>query len=169
MPTVEVKKHPDALMTPGQIARRKFKSFLPRTPQERNVSAMQALAELFKWLDQFRGILRAEQQRKTPDDPSDPAKTLYAAVAYRLPGAAELASTLPVPEPGAMVGAFCDAVMALENPTFLGVVFVQAEPGVDAVSFAAPFMSGPEASARLRYAQDTELLKIRKVLEGRHV
>jgi len=30
-------------------------------------------------------------------------------------------------------------------------------------------MSGPEASARLRYAQDTELLKIRKVLEGRHV
>lgn len=164
---VTVSKHPDSMMTPAQIARRKFKSMLPRKPQNRTLAPMQALGETFTLLDQFRGMVMAERQSKAA------AKTVYAALAYSLPDAAKLAYTLPVPEPG-KIGGFCDTVMALERkePLFLGVVFVQVDPDAEntaykAVSFVVPFVSGPDATARARYAQETELLKIQKDLEKR--
>jgi hypothetical protein len=162
-----VSKHPDSMMTPAQIARRKFKSMLPRKPQNRSLSPMQALGETFTLLDGFRGMVRTEKQSM------DAAKTVYAAIAYALPNAAKLALTLTVPEPGKMIGPFCEAVMGLEKktPVFLGVVFVQVDPDSEnatykAVSFVVPFMSGPDAEARLLYAQKEELTKIQKVAEG---
>lgn len=161
-----VSKHPDSMMTPAQIARRKFKSMLPRKTQNRTLSPMQALGETFMLLDQFRGMVRAEKQRM------DAAKTVYAALAYTLPSATRLALTLSVPEPG-KIGPFCETVMGLErkSPLFLGVVFVQVDPDADnpaykAVSFVVPFTSGPDAEARLLYAQKDELTKIQKVAEG---
>jgi hypothetical protein len=164
---VTVSKHPDSMMTPAQIARRKFKSMLPRKPQNRSLSPMQALGELFTLLDQFRGMVRAEKQSM------DAAQTIYAALAYALPGTAKLALALTVPEPGKKVGPFCEAVMGLErkSPVFLGVVFVQVDPDAEntaykAVSFVVPFMSGPDAEARLLFAQKEELAKIQKVAEG---
>lgn len=162
-----VSKHPDSMMTPAQIARRKFKSMLPRKPQNRSLSPMQALGETFTLLDQFRGMVMAEKESKAA------AKTVYAALAYSLPDAAKLAFTLTVPEPGKMIGPFCEMVMGLEKkaPVFLGVVFVQVDPDAEntaykAVSFVVPFMSGPDAEARLVYAQKEELTKIQKVAEG---
>lgn len=157
-------KHPDSMMTPAQIARRKFKSMLPRKPQNRTLTPMQALGETFTLLDQFRGMVCDEMQM-------DAGATVYAALAYALPGTAKLAWTLTVPEPGKLVGKFCDTVMGLTTPEFLGVVFVQVDPNTKkaeykAVSFVVPFMSGPDAEARLVYAQKQELTKIQKVAEG---
>lgn len=158
----------DELMTPAQIARRKFKSSLPRKTQERRLSAMEALGEVFTLLDRFRTIL-AEQNGP------DPNQTIYAALAFYLPETdpAMLADTLTVPEPG-KIGPFCDKVMALDRPRFLGLVFVQMDPNTDkrayrAVSFAVPFMTGPEADGRLQTAQQMELAKlsaVQKALKG---
>src|SRR5690348_8862709 len=120
-------KHPDTMMTPAQIARRKFKSMLPRKIENRVLSPMQALGETFTLLDKFRGMVRAEKRQM------DAAKTVYAALAYTLPSANKLALTLTVPEPGKKVGPFCETVIGLErkNPTFLGVVFVQVDMDTD--------------------------------------
>jgi len=104
----------------------------------------------------------------------DAVKTIYAALVYCLPESKPemLADTLPVPEPGMKkaFGAFCEKAMSLDRPLFLGVVFVQVDPDAKekaykAVSFVTQFMGGPEAEARLHYAQEKELLKIQKDLE----
>ena len=156
----------DSMMTPAQVARRKFKSALPRKPQNRSLSPMQAIGETFTLLDEFRDTVHAEKQKM------DAAKTVYAALAYALPDTAKLALTLTVPEP-AKIGPFCDTVMRLgrKNPVFLGVVFVQVDPDTTKaaykhVSFVVPFVSGPDAEARLLYAQREELTKIQKIAEG---
>ena len=127
---------------------------------------MQALGETFTLLDDFRGFVRAEKQKV------DPAKTIYAALAYALPETARLAFTLTVPEPG-KIGPFCETVLGLErkHPAFLGVVFVQVDPDAKsaaykAVSFVVPFMSGTDAEARLHFAQKEELSKIQRTAEG---
>ena len=154
----------DSMMTPAQVARRKFKSALPRKPQNRILSPMQALGATFTLLDDFQGYIMAEKQKM------DAAKTVYAALAYSL---GDKTNTLTVPDPE-KIGPFCDTVMRLErkNPLFLGVVFVQVDPDAKntlykAVSFVVQFMSGPDAEARLRVAQEKELLKIQKNLEKR--
>lgn len=127
---------------------------------------MQALGETFTLLDNFRGIVRAEKPKM------DPAKTIYAALAYALPDAAKLAFTVTVPEPE-KIGPFCEMVLGLErkNPNFLGVVFVQVDPDAKSaayhtVTFVVPFMSGPDAEARLLFAQKEELSKIQRTAQG---
>lgn len=159
-------KHPDSMMTPAQIARRKFKSALPRKPQNKTLVPLQAIGEAFTRLGQFVDMIQAEMPRR------DAAKTVYAALAYTLPGASKLAFTLTVPKPE-KIGPFCDTVMGLErkSPEFLGVVFVQVDPDAKkafykAVSFAVPFMSGPEVEPRLRYAQKEVLTQIQKIAES---
>lgn len=170
-----VSRHPDSMMNPAQIARRKFKSSLPRKGQNRHLSAEAALGETFTLLDRFRGIVTAEMR-----DP-EAVKTVYAALAYCLPESkpAMLADTLPVPEPGMKkaFGDFCETALSLDKPLFLGVVFVQVDPyttdkNYKAVSFVVPFLGGPDAEARLQYvrlraAQEKVLLKIQKDLEKR--
>jgi len=158
-------KHPGFDLTPAQIARRKFKSALPRPrmPQTRILTPLQAIGETFTLLDNFRDMVEAEGV--------DAAKTVYAALAYTLPGTAKLAHTLAVPQPG-KIGVFCDAVVGLQrnSPVFLGVVLVQVDPDTKnmdyhTVSFVVPFVSGPDAEARLRFAQSEELSKIQRVAE----
>jgi len=156
----------DEKMTPGQVARRRFKSTLPRKTLHRELSPMRAIGETFTLLDQFRGFVTAEKQSE------DAAENVYAAIAYSLPKDTKLARTLVVPKPGE-TGAFCDTILSLgeHHPLFLGVVFIQVDPDAEAtkykaVSFVVPFMSGPDAAARLMYAQKEELTKVQKVLEG---
>jgi hypothetical protein len=153
------------MMTPAQIARRKFKSMLPRKPQNRTLAPLQAIGEAFTLLAQFCEMVSAEGQRMNPQ------RTVYAALAYTLPGIARLALTLTVPEPE-KIGPFCETVLGLERkkPIFLGVVLVQVDPDAKgtyhSVSFVVPFMSGPDVEARLLYAQKEELTKIQKMAEG---
>ena len=148
----------DARMTPAQIARRKFKATLPRKPQNRRPSAMEALGTLFTLLDQFAGFIGEQGQ--------DPDKTLHAALAYHLPETdpGSVAEIVMLPNRSEL-GNFCDAITALPRPVFLGVVFVQVDPDADkqaykAVSFCVPFAGAPEDAGRLLTAQKMYLYKI---------
>jgi hypothetical protein len=153
----------DEKMTPGQVARRRFKSTLPRKTVHRELSPMRALGELFTLLDQFRGFVMAEKKSEKA------AQNVYAALAYVLPNEAKLAFTLAVPEPGGnAIAEFCNEVLDL-HAQFLGVVFVQVDPDAagtkyQAISFVVPFMSGPDAEARLMYAQKEEMAKIQRTV-----
>lgn len=161
-------KHPDLKMTAAQVARRKFKSSLPRKVENRRLSAEAALGETFTLLDRFRSFVTEETRNP------EAVKTVYAALAYCLPEShpAMLADTLIVPEPGMAkaFGQFCEDALSLDGPLFLGLVFVQVDLDREdslyrAVSFVTQFMSGPEAQARLHYAQEKELLKIQTTLQ----
>jgi hypothetical protein len=160
----------DKMMTPAQIARRKFKSSLPRKIENRRLSAQAALGELFTLLDRFRSMIETEMHS------AEAGETLMAALVYCLPESkpAMLADTLTVPDAdnAKLFGDFCRSVLALDRPLFLGVVFLQVDPDAQrstyrAVSFVTQFMTGPEAEGRLRYAQEKELLKIQRDLEKR--
>jgi hypothetical protein len=165
IPEVKTVNPLDAKMTPAQIARRKFKSGLPRKIPNRVLSPMEALGETFTLLDRFRGLVVYEK-----GDPAA-ATTVYAALAYSLPApAAKFVYTMTVPEPP--IGKFCDAVLALghDNAQFLGVVFIHVDPDAEnraykAVSFVAQFVGGSEAEGRLLAAQKDELARVQKTLE----
>ena len=153
----------DNLMTPAQIARRKFKASLPRKIENRRLSARAALGEAFTLVDRFRGLIA--EQNVNPD------KTLHAALAYCLPESdpGTLAATLLLPGASGL-GKFCDEVERLDRPMFLGVVFVQVDldtdnPTYQAVSFVAQFMCGPEAEGRLFYAQKMCLAGLRNAVK----
>ena len=158
-----VSKHPNAKMTPAQLARRSFKSALPRKAQNRTLSPMQALGEAFKLLDEFRSMVRFESKRTDTDG------TLYAALVYAVPGAAQLACTITVPEPKD-IGPFCATVFGLNDADFLGLVFVQVDTDATeeykTVAFVVPFKSGPDAEARLLYARRSVIADIQAVLSG---
>jgi hypothetical protein len=138
-------------MTPAQIARRKFKSSLPRKFENRRISAMEALGETFKLYDRFRGIISEHGQ--------DPDKTLHAALAFCLPESNPAFMGAAVLLPGHKgIGGFCDDVMKLDRPLFLGVLFLQLDPDTKNpnykwASFCTQFMGGPEAEGRLLYAR----------------
>lgn len=142
----------DERMTSAQVARRKFKSTLPRKVQNRRLSAMEALGETFTLFDRFRNMVREQGQ--------NPDKMLRAGLAYCLPESdlsMLAATTRPLPGPSE-IGAFCNEVMALDRPLFLGVVFVQFDPDTDnpeyeSIAFVAQFMGGPEAEGRLLFAR----------------
>lgn len=148
----------DSMMTRAQVARRKFKSTLPRKIENRRLSPLEALGETFTLFDRFRGMVGEQGP--------DPDVTLHAALAYCLPESdpAMLGDTLLIPG-HSNVGGFCDGVMKLDRPQFLGVVFIQLDPDTNDpkykwVSFCAQFMGGPEAESRLHYAQKMCLARI---------
>jgi hypothetical protein len=154
----------DNMMTPGQVARRKFKSSLPRKVSNRTPSPMEALGETFTLLDRFRTMVAEEG--------ADPDRTLYAALAYYLPEASPetLAFTAFLPGPS-KAGEFCDDVMKLPHPVFLGLVFIQVDldtenPAYRTVSFCTQFMGGPDAEARLLYAQRMLRTGLQKMIDG---
>lgn len=69
-----------------------------------------------------------------------------------------LARTIVLPEP-AKIATFCDRVMQIDKPLFLGVMFQQHDPDADKPEykdriFVAQFMAGPEAEGRLLAARD---------------
>jgi hypothetical protein len=159
----EVSKHPDTMMTPAQIARRKFKSSLPRKPQDRRLSAMEALGEVFTLFVRLRDLV--SEEGLDPD-------TVHAGLAYYLPASdpALVGAALPLPDPS-RVAEFCREVTALDRPEFLGVVFIQVDtdpevnPAYKTVSFCAPFVNGPEEQGRLLVAQKVYLMNVQKILE----
>jgi hypothetical protein len=140
----------DAMMTRAQVARRKFKSALPRKILNRRLSAMEALAEVFTLFDRFRGMV-AEQGLERD--------TVQAGLVYCLPESdpSVFAATVPLPKPSE-IGPFVEKVTALDRPLFLGAFFSQEDPDTDnpiykRVMFCAQFMGGPEAEGRLLAAR----------------
>ncbi|MGB8095890.1 MAG: hypothetical protein WCF17_01970 [Terracidiphilus sp.] len=153
-----VSKHPDSMMTPAQIARRKFKSSLPRKLDNRRLSAMEALGATFSLFDRFRAMVAAEGV-----DPN----TTQAGLVYVLPESnpAVFAATITLIDPsGPEIAAFSMRVTALDRPLFLGVLFMQEDPDPDVnpdykrVAFCAQFMGGPEAEGRLLAARKRQQL-----------
>jgi len=157
--TAERRANPlDELMTKAQVARRKFKSALPRRIQNRVLSKMEALARTMELFDRFRGEMEAAGL-----DKSD----VSAGLVYcqpETPGMenvqAEVAK-LPNPDIG-NIGMFVETTMALDKPLFLGVLFLQIDrdpnikPEKRNTLFVWPFMLGPEAEKRLLAARRSQ-------------
>ena len=136
-------------MTKAQVVRRKFKSSLPRTIQNRVLSPMEAMARTMELFDRFRGEMKDAGLK-----PSD----VSAGLVYCQPetkgrkDALAYVAELPAPEE---IGAFVEEVMSLDKPLFLGVRFIQMDRETDKpekrhTGFVWPFMGGPEAEKRLK-------------------
>jgi hypothetical protein len=148
----------DGTMTRTQVVRRRFKSGLPRSIQNRELSAMEAMARTMELFDKLRGEMAAAELN--PDD-------AQAGLVFHQPDTPEkqhiLAETIRLPLPKD-IGGFVDAVMKLDKPRFLGVLFGQRDPDAPkaehtAVMFVWPFMNGPEAEGRLLAARNAQLAK----------
>lgn len=152
----------DDKMTAAQIARRKFKSSLPRKLQHRQLKPFAALGETFTLLDAFRGL--------SPR----PNETVFCSLAFYRDSSLNLAETLTVPTPE-HIAEFCDQVMKMTpEPKFLGLVFfhidLDAKKAAQAtVSFCVPFMVGPEWAARLHFAQQKVAENIARSVAARLV
>ena len=137
-------------MTPAQVARRRFKSGLPRKIADGELSPMAALAMTMELLDRFR----SEMGPKNTND-------VQAGLVFFQPKIKEiLAQTIIVPPPGE-IGPFCEYVLALDGAVFLGLLFLQhdtkAKKAVDAnVLFGYPFTKVHNAAARLLAAKDSQ-------------
>jgi hypothetical protein len=147
------RKNPlDATMTKTQVVRRKFKSALPRTIKNRVLSKMEALARTMELFDRLRSEMKAAGLDEN---------NVYAGLIYCQPETKGmervLANVVVLPKPGD-IAAFCDGVMGLDKPLFLGVLFAQRDPDATKaayknVVFVWPFMLGPEAEGRLLAAR----------------
>ena len=120
---------------------------------------MEALGETLTLFDRFRGVVSEHGQ--------DPDKTLHAALAFCLPDADGQCWRPHLPGPS-RIGDFCNEVMNLDRPLFLGVVFIQLDPDTEDpsykwASFCTQFVSGPEAEGRLLYARKMFLTGIEKM------
>jgi len=150
----------DATMTKTQVVRRKFKSGLPRTPQNRLLSKMEAMARTMELLDRLRNEMEAAGLNK------DHAS---AGLVYHQPATKGeehvLARTAMLTKPE-VIGSFVKKVMEVDRPRFLGVVFLQYDPHPKAkpehkyVAFVWPFLNGPDDAARLIAARDRQLREL---------
>jgi hypothetical protein len=155
----EKKANPlDTTMTTTQVVRRRFKSKLPRTVQNRALSKMEAMARTMELFDQLRDEMHAAGLN--PDD----AQAGLVFYQPETPGKErELVETIRLPRPEE-IGPFVEKVMALDKPHFLGVLFAQSDPQATkaeykTVAFVYPFLNGPEAEARLLAARNWQILK----------
>jgi hypothetical protein len=140
-------------MTTAQVVRRKFKSALPRTVPNRELSKMEALARTMELMDKFRNAMRAAELSETD---------VACGLVYwqpETPGMENVVEvTIPLPAPE-QIGTFCNAVMALDRPVFLGVLFIQTDRDPDIkpekryTIFALPFMDDPGSARRLLAAR----------------
>jgi hypothetical protein len=150
----------DEKMTAAQLARRDFKSSLPRKILNLRLSPMAALGQTFILLDRFRAL--AEHYGADPE--LIHAELIHAELIYFTPTVQ--VATFPVPNQDKL-GAFCDAVNAAKGATFLGVLFIhtdrEANPGYHTVSFVAQFIGGPEAVTRMKVAQQRRLLELEQM------
>src|SRR5580704_397685 len=109
----------DRTMTKAQVVRRRFKSSLPRSIENRALSPMEAMARTMELFDRLRNEMRSEGL-----DVSD----VQAGLVYCQPETKGkemiLAEIAPLPSPE-KVGSFADRVMQIDKPLFLGVVFIQ--------------------------------------------
>jgi len=150
-------RNPQAAMTPAQLARREFKSSLPRKIRNHRLTAMEALGETFTLIDRFRGMAT---QRGLD------VSTVQAALVYSLPETAPevFEHTEPLPMPS-RIGGFCEAIVGLDRPLFLGLLFVQEDPDAvgtkyQRVLFCAQFMAGPEVEGRLLAARKRQQMGV---------
>jgi len=135
-------------MTTAQVVRRRFKSGLPRKPENRQLTKFEAMAKTMELYDRLRGEMESSGLKKSD---------VSAALAYYQPKTNIIAAAIALPEPKA-IGTFVEKVMALENPVFLGLVFIQRDHEAKKndqkhVAFVCPFISGPEEDARLLLAR----------------
>ncbi len=143
-------------MTRAQVARRRFKSGLPRKPGNADLSWMQALARTAELFDGLRNEIR--EAGANPED-------AQAALVYFQPHARDgvLAQVLPLPKPEKMTE-FCKQIMELEKPVFLGLLFLQhdaeAEKAGDTkqanVLFGTAFTTGHDAEGRMLAARESQ-------------
>ena len=143
----------DATMTKTQVVRRKFMSALPRRIENRRLSPMEALARTMQLFDKLRSEM-VEAGLKEDN--------VRAGLVFCQPETKGmehvLAQTVVLPKPGE-IGTFCDQVMEIHKPLFLGVIFSQHDPDANRPEyknrvFVAPFMAGPEAEGRMIAARD---------------
>jgi hypothetical protein len=146
-------------MTRAQVARRRFKSGLPRKPGNAELSWMQALARTAELFDGLR-----TEMSKVGVNPDH----AQAALVYFQPHARDgvLAHVVPLPKPDKMAE-FCERVMSLDKPVFLGVLFLQhdekAEKDGDTkqanVLFGIAFTTAHDAEARMLAARESQILR----------
>jgi hypothetical protein len=145
-------------MTRAQVARRRFKSSLPRKPAHLMMSPMQALARTADLFDRLRNEMQAAGVNP---------EHAQAALVYFQPHVKEiLAQTVVLPKPE-KIPEFAASVMSLDKPVFLGVLFLQhdaeAEKAGDMkqanVLFGVPFTTACDAPARMLAARDSQRLK----------
>ncbi len=158
---VQSKNPLDKMMTPAQVARRRFKSSLPRKQGQRDLAPMEAIGHMMNVFTRFM-----QEMEGVGLDPQD----VKAAIVYYQPKTKGkehvLAQTEVLPTKPADVGAFCEKILLLDKPVFLGMLFEQhdrkAEKNADAkqawVAFGVPFTEAHDAAARLIAARD-QLLK----------
>lgn len=154
----------DKLMTPAQVARRKFKSGLPRKIESRELSSLEALARTMELLDRFRNEMEYLKAQGLKGVSKDDVQAALVFFQPRSKGKEHiLAQVEIVPEP-AKLGSFCDKVIALDKPVFLGLLFHQhdreAEKAGDAkqanVIFGCEFTKAHDATARLLAAREQQ-------------
>lgn len=155
-------------MTRAQVARRRFKSGLPRKPGNVELSWMQALARTADLFDGLRNEMRTVGLN--PDH-------AQAGLVYFQPHTKGLenilALTVPLPKPET-IAEFAEHIMALDRPVFLGVLFLQHDAEADKagdtkqanVLFGIPFTTAYDAPARMLAARESQRLKggLRKLM-----
>jgi hypothetical protein len=138
-------------MTTAQVVRRKFKSALPRRIENRRLSNFEAMARIMDLFGTFR-----EEMKAAGLDESD----VFAGLVYCQPftkGEEGVLARTVVLDPEHTEN-FVKKVMALDQPLFLGVMFLQLDHGAEkpekrSTLFVWPFMAGPEAEKRLLAAR----------------
>jgi hypothetical protein len=148
----------DVTMTRTQVVRRRFKSALKRTIQNRELSKMEAMARTMELFGQLRNEMNAAGLD------ADDAQAGLVFYQPETPGKERMrAETIRLPKPED-IGRFVDRVMELDKPHFLGVLFAQRDPDATkaeykTVAFVWPFMNGAEAEGRLLAARNGQLAK----------
>lgn len=151
----------DDMMTRAQVVRRRFKSGLPRKPENRELSAMEAMARTMELFDKFRNEMEAAGLSK------DHVECGLVFFQPRTKGQEHvLARTIVLPKPE-KIGDFANAVMAVDRPVFLGLIFLQHD--IDAgkagdvkqenVLFGLAFTTHFDAAARVLAARTNQQAK----------
>jgi len=143
----------DAVMTKAQVARRKFKSALPRKPENRELTALEAMGRTMLLIDRFRGEMASEEL--SPDD-------VEAALIYSWRDGKNLETdVVKLPKPKDIAG-FADRVMAVRNPRFLGVLFLQRDHQAEkdekkSTIFVFPFLTDPQSKKLMIEARNRQM------------
>jgi hypothetical protein len=141
----------DSMMTKAQVVRRKFKSGLPRSPQNKALSKLEALSRTLELFGRFMTEMDAAGLLESDVT----ADLVYCQP--ETPGAEPVVTAaLPAPQ---HIGKFCDGIMALDKPRFLGVLFIQTDreaadkPDKHHVLVTCPFLDDADSKLRLLAAR----------------
>jgi hypothetical protein len=150
----------DDTMTRAQVARRRFKSSLPRKIGYVELTPFEAVLRTGDMLVRF---LREVESEGLDGD------TVQVGLVFCQPKTKGkehiLAETIVLPGPE-KIGAFADRVLALDKPVFLGLLFLQRDPEATkardekqaSVMFGCEFTKSHDAEARLLAARHQQTL-----------